>query len=64
MEEERQLSDEAIEPKKYTIVEMPDRELLEDFLAGFFGPVKVVFNTDKGIFERVMSPEGEDDDKD
>lgn len=38
---------------KVEIKEMPTKELLEDFLMGFYGEVNVVFNRWERRFERV-----------
>lgn len=40
-------------PDKSLIKVMPDKELLEDYLRSSSGPVRAIFNTSKGIFERV-----------
>lgn len=47
-----------IPPKKnvndpYEVTVMPSPELLQDFLRGMRGDVRVVFDTTKGLFERV-----------
>ena len=38
---------------QYEIVQMPERELLQDFLRGLHGNVTVIFNLKLGIFERI-----------
>lgn len=40
-------------PDPYEIAEMPDRNLLKDFLRGLAGDVTVLFNTDTRKFERI-----------
>lgn len=40
---------------KVRITEMPDRNLLADFLEGLHGLVSVIFNTDTGRFERIRA---------
>ena len=37
------------------ITEMPDRNLLADFLRGLHGIVSVIFNTETGRFERIRA---------
>ena len=44
-----------LEPKPEIIIkEMPSQKLLEDFLAGMSGPVRVIFNRELGKFERLV----------
>ena len=43
--------------EKETIREMPDKELLEDFVKSLHGPVTVQFNLEEGRFERVKHEE-------
>lgn len=40
--------------KEHKIKEMPDQQLLEDYLRGGYGPVGVIFNKQLGIFERTV----------
>ena len=49
--EPQQPKSEKVE--KPTIREMPSRDLLADFLAGLSGAVTVIFDREKGRFERV-----------
>jgi hypothetical protein len=43
-----------MDKERKIIKEMPTKETLEEFLNGFDGDVKVVFNREKGVFERVV----------
>ena len=44
--------EELMERDRRVLKKMPDRKLLEDFINGLSSTVKVVFNIEKGEFER------------